>query len=509
MSGTQDFLFWRLAYFFIVEKKYRLIQISEDYREIWLEDTSNKNAQIIRMLRYDLDWGNWLKRDAEHTCIQAEKLRKHFMKRSLNVLNIYVSTYPPVDDYQSVLKSPLAINKGKTIVYNRLMESTDVENGIQQISNFVQQHISISLKDHYEEEDVQYLRDTVLTNAVSRTQEEQRLFDNGKPLFTYILLGIQIIVFLLLEITGGSSNIQNLIRFGAKYNPFIIEGQWWRFITPIFLHIGIIHLLMNSLALYYLGPTIERIYGRIRFLIIYLIAGFTGTLASFLFSSSVSAGASGAIFGCFGALLYLGAIYPKLFFRTMGTNVIVVIIINLVFGYSVSGIDNFGHIGGLVGGFLAAAIVHFPKKKRLTVQVGAFVLTLAISTGGLFIGYHGGNYSPPDVVNSVAQKQINEGNYDAAYELLNEYVSKRKGNADTYFQLSYVEIQLKKYSEAKEHLIQTIKMEPNLPNAHFNLALVYLYEGNKSEAKKEAEKAVKLTDDKKYKDLLNRINQIP
>ncbi|MGV3464841.1 MAG: rhomboid family intramembrane serine protease [Heyndrickxia sp.] len=507
MSGTQDFLFWRLAYFFIVEKKYRLIQISEDYREIWMEDTSNKNAQIIRMLRYDLDWGNWLKRDAEHTCIQAEKLRKHFIKRKLNVLNIYVSTYPPVDDYQSILKSPLAINKGKTILYNRLIESTNVDNGIQQISSFIQQPISISLNEHYEDADVNYLRDTVLTDAVSRSQAERQIFDNGKPFFTYILLGIQVIVFLLLEMMGGSSNTQNLIRFGAKYNPLIIEGQWWRFITPIFLHIGVIHLLMNSLALYYLGPTIERIYGRLRFLIIYLIAGFTGTLASFLFSSSVSAGASGAIFGCFGALLYLGAVYPKLFFRTMGTNVIVVIIINLVFGYSVSGIDNFGHIGGLVGGFLAAAIVHFPRKKRLTVQLGAFLITIALSVGGLLMGFHGGNYSTPDVMNTLAQQKISDGNYDSAYKLLNDYVSKGKGNAVTYFQLSYAEIQLKKYSDAKQHLQKAIKMEPSFPEAHFNLALIYLDEGNKSEAKKEAEKAAQLSDDKKFKDLLDQLNQ--
>ncbi|MBS4173537.1 rhomboid family intramembrane serine protease [Bacillus sp. FJAT-49736] len=507
MSGTQDFLFWRLAYFFIVEKKYRLIQISEDYQEIWLEDTSNKHAQIIRMLRYDLDWGNWLKRDAEHTCIQAEKLRKHFMKRSLNVLNIYVSTYAPVDDYEATIKHPLGINKGKTIVHNRLIESTNVEDGIQQVSSFMQDSISISLKEQYDEADVDYLRNTVLTNAVSQTQEEQQIFNNGKPFFTYILLGIQIIIFLILELMGGSSNTQNLIRFGAKSNLLIIEGQWWRFITPIFLHIGLLHLLMNSLALYYLGTAIERIYGRVRFLIIYLIAGFTGTLASFLFSSSVSAGASGAIFGCFGALLYLGAVYPKLFFRTMGTNVIIVIIINLIFGYSVSGVDNFGHIGGLIGGFLAAAIVHFPKKKRVAVQLGSFLLTLVLSAGFIYMGFHGGSYSTPNVINTLSQKKISDGEYGSAYKLLNDYVSKGKGNASTYFQLSYSEVHLKKYQEAKEHLLTAVKMEPNFAEAHFNLALLYLDEGNKEAARKEAQKAVELTDNEKFKNFLDQLNQ--
>lgn len=116
--------------------------------------------------------------------------------------------------------------------------------------------------------------------------------------------------------------------------------------TPIVLHIGLLHLLMNTLALFYLGSAVERVYGNIRFLFIYLAAGFGGTLASFIFSPTLSAGASGAIFGCFGALLYFGLIYPSLFFRTMGFNILVVLGINLAFGFTIPGIDNAGHIGG-------------------------------------------------------------------------------------------------------------------------------------------------------------------
>ena len=120
-----------------------------------------------------------------------------------------------------------------------------------------------------------------------------------------------------MEMFGSSRNPYLLILFGAKYNPLILEGEWWRLITPMFLHIGLIHLVMNSFALYYLGTAVERIYGRYRFLFIYLFAGFAGTLASFLFSpDSISAGASGGIFGLFGALLFFGillilaAIFP-------------------------------------------------------------------------------------------------------------------------------------------------------------------------------------------------------
>lgn len=113
-------------------------------------------------------------------------------------------------------------------------------------------------------------------------------------------------MFILLEMNGGSTNPYVLLYFGAKYNPAILDGEWWRFFTPMFLHIGFLHLFMNGLSLYYLGTAVESIFGRLRFLIIYLFSGFFGTLASFIFSSHLSAGASGAIFGLFGALLYFG-----------------------------------------------------------------------------------------------------------------------------------------------------------------------------------------------------------
>ncbi|MED1205134.1 rhomboid family intramembrane serine protease [Heyndrickxia acidicola] len=383
-----DFLFWRIVHYFIIEKEYRLIQMSEDQQEIWLENQSNRNAQMVRILRYDLDWGNWMKRDIQQIGVQAENIRRHFGKRDFQMLNLYVSMYPPVDDFEDTLKQPLELDKGRTRVHSILFASDRLSESTKRLSILMKDQLAFSLKENYEDIDIQMIKRTALSHAANQVQEERQLFEFGKPLFTYIFLFIQVVVYFSMTVAGGDTT-QNLIRFGAKVNPLIIDGQWWRFFTPIFLHVSIIHLLMNSLALYYLGPTIEKIFGRSRFLWIYLFAGFTGSLASFLFSNSISAGASGAIFGCFGALLYLGAVYPKLFFRTMGRDVIVVIIINLVFGFTAGGIDNFGHIGGLAGGFLAAAIVHFPKKRKLSTQLAALVITGVITLWMLFIGYHG------------------------------------------------------------------------------------------------------------------------
>nr|WP_267917672.1 rhomboid family intramembrane serine protease [Lederbergia citrisecunda] len=191
-----------------------------------------------------------------------------------------------------------------------------------------------------------------------------------------------------MEASGGTTNTETLIKYGAKYNPLILNGEWWRFVTPMFIHIGFIHLAMNTLALYYLGTAVEKMFGHSRFVFIYLFSGFMGTLASFVFSPSLSAGASGAIFGCFGALLYLGFSYPQIFFRTMGMDVITVIIINLIFGFTTTGIDNAGHIGGLIGGFLATGSVHFPRKQKHKNQL-VFLLSAIMIVGGLFYtGYH-------------------------------------------------------------------------------------------------------------------------
>nr|WP_269757964.1 rhomboid family intramembrane serine protease [Thalassobacillus sp. C254] len=121
----------------------------------------------------------------------------------------------------------------------------------------------------YVSEDVeletQHLIREVKKTAEERTQRERSLFLYGKPILTTILLICILSVYFIVEQQGGSTNITTLIDFGAKYNPAIIDGEWWRLLTAMFLHIGFLHLFMNSLALYFLGGAVERIYGTFRF----------------------------------------------------------------------------------------------------------------------------------------------------------------------------------------------------------------------------------------------------
>lgn len=509
LDFQEDYLFWRLADFLITNQDYRLVQMARNDQELWLENVSNKQAQLIRIVRRNLDWSNWLQRDIEIISSVGERFRKRYLRGELHLINIYVTPYPPVDDYQFLIDKPyLNQESNKTVITTTLLESNQLSNSLKGLSDCLGYQIPIALEKEYDEQDISSLKQIAISHSANKLKKEKAIFENGKPFFTYILLVIQIAVLLVMELNGGSTNSSTLIKFGAKFNPLIIEGQWWRFLTPIFIHIGFLHLIMNSIALYYIGPLVERIYGNFRFILIYLFAGFTGVLASFAFSANLSAGASGAIFGCFGALLYFGLIYPKLFFRTMGMNILVVIGLNLAFGFSVQGIDNAGHIGGLIGGFLASGILYFPKGKKPLLQTAFLVISSAAVFGFLQLGY-GDSTKAVDTHSSfvLAQTYVENGDYDQAYTVLKDVQDNGEKSAELLFLLSYVEIKKGMENEAKDHLLEVIKIDSSFHEAYYNLALVCINEQQLEKAKEYAQKALKLKPEKtEYKDLVKKIN---
>lgn len=372
MMRRQDDLYWSLIYEFVTRHDYQIIRLSDDEREILLDPYKNKEFQIVRLVRMDLDWGSQLQQDIETTAVQIDHIRKQSWKHPIQILNIYITTYPPVDDWEFRIDKPHQF--GQTTLKSVLIDKESGHEGVRFLEKFL--HVPLSIPSENEFIDTNELKVKAILYSNRRIKEEKQIFHFGKPVFTYLFTAIQVFMFMLLEASGGSQNTDTLVKFGAKSNTFIIDGEWWRFITPVFLHIGFLHLLMNTLALVYIGGAVERMYGSGKFLFIYLFAVAAGSIASFALSPSISAGASGAIFGCFGALLYLGISNRKLFFRTIGSNLIFIIGLNLLFGFAVPNIDNAGHIGGLLGGFLAALIVQLPKQNKWGLRLAGIVLSL-------------------------------------------------------------------------------------------------------------------------------------
>ncbi|HIK88923.1 MAG TPA: rhomboid family intramembrane serine protease [Dehalococcoidia bacterium] len=177
-------------------------------------------------------------------------------------------------------------------------------------------------------------------------------------------------MFYLGVLATGGSNTQNLINWGAKFGPYIAEGEYWRLFMPMFLHVGLFHLATNLFGLVIFGSTVEKVFGSVKFSAIYLTAGVMGNAVSYLAGPNPGVGASGAVFGILGAFgMYL--LLNRRILGQMGrqqfTSIGVIVGINVVLGLSTSGIDTAAHFGGLIAGGIVAWLIA-PRQRLFEVE---------------------------------------------------------------------------------------------------------------------------------------------
>lgn len=181
---------------------------------------------------------------------------------------------------------------------------------------------------------------------------------------TFLLLAILCGVFGLSVLLGGSDDPAVLATLGAKVNALVAGGEWWRLVSSVFVHVGWIHLAVNGYALFVLGRLVENALGRRRFLVLFVLSGVAGSLASFVASPPASAGASGAIFGLLGAALASGWKYrrniPPRLLRHLALALVPWLVIALGYGLTSTTVDNAAHIGGLAAGLAFGGLASSP-----------------------------------------------------------------------------------------------------------------------------------------------------
>jgi rhomboid protease GluP len=328
-----------------------------------------------------------------------------------------------------------------------------------------------------------------------------------KPVVTWVLLALILVVFGLETLAGGSTQTEVLVRLGAKVTPLIAAGEYWRLFTAMFLHIGVMHLFFNGYALLVLGTELERLVGWGRFAAIYLLSGLLGSLASYAFSPSVSAGASGAIFGLIGAL----AAFFILHRQALGTwgqrrlaNIAFLIAINLFLGVTQSWIDNWGHMGGLLGGLalgwaLAPRYEVDPVGMRLVDRnslrrywpalVGMGVLLLggtALVTARQVDSYESGLLR--------AEEALQQQDWDAALAELEQVQARHPDQVEAtlYFYLGLVHNYREEPLPAAQAYESALALEPNEAAIRWNLALTYLALQRYDEARQQLEQYLAL-----------------
>ena len=357
---SDDLVVMSLINYFITEKNYNPMIIHGLNDEIWLENL-NEDYKIVRIVSHHIH----NKEQLDFDKFKLSRIVKQVKKKTLSFKVKVLSIYTDLEDDKILSNDDIYINKEEDInnpkltnVFPNIVEKTKAdENGLEY---FIKVTDNINQKNE------------------SKSKIAEKIFSFKKPIVTYSLIFICILVFILMYVLGnGSTDNYTLLVFGANVDTLTKNGDYYRLFTSMFLHIGILHLLCNMYSLYIIGKEVENVFGKVKYLIIYLLSGIAGSILSLAFNhNTICAGASGAIFGLLGALLYFGYYYRTYLGATLTRSIIPVIVLNLIIGFTSSGIDNAAHIGGLVGGILIAMAVGVPDKSNNNNKINGIVLSL-------------------------------------------------------------------------------------------------------------------------------------
>lgn len=319
-----------------------------------------------------------------------------------------------------------------------------------------------------------------------------------RPVTTLVIMAVTVAVYLLMELAGGSQNLDVLLDFGAAYGPYFRHGQYWRAVMPMFLHIGGLHITLNMLALYALGPVLEQVYGYGRYVFLYVTTGIVSALVSMTLSNSVSAGASGAIFGVAGAILVTGFLHreavPLRWRRAFGRGLLFLMLValDLILGFAIPHIDNWGHLGGLGAGMLLALLIPPPAPHSAFQTAGLErpsqdwvwvpVVAVALSMGATFQHYR--------VVRQVDRllaegAQLRARGQDVqARERFEQAAQRQPYDERPHEALGALDLAQNRAADAVREYQRALQLSPDSPRAELGLALAYRQQGDFAQARK-------------------------
>ena len=379
IMDNYDLLVMKIIHYFIVKENYSPIIIKGIEDEIWLENKNNEYS-IVRIVTRKIINKEQYDYDVLKTKHIAKQLKRKLLDFSMNVLSIYLD---------------------KNFYTKEIDNFDDKYIGIVDEDSFLtNEYIKKSYKNmeddfKYEEtgfELVGRITREIEEKNIKEGKEREKFMKNRKPIATYVLILINIIVFILMYLLGnGSEDTQTLINFGANYVVLTKAGEYYRIITSAFLHIGIFHLLINMYSLYIVGTQVEYFYGKVKYLIIYFFSAIMGSLFTVALSSAntVAAGASGAIFGLLGSILYFGVKYRGYIGNSLINQIVPVVILNLIIGFTTPGIGNAAHIGGLIGGYLISMGVGIgiDNREQKSSRVNGIVISVILTIFMIYIGF--------------------------------------------------------------------------------------------------------------------------
>ncbi len=369
--NEKDEMIMKLVHYFVTEEDYTPINVQGAKDEIWLENL-NGPYKIIRINSKYIHNNEQLDLDLFKMNFVIKQIKKKTLSFKMNVLNICLDMGNSVklDDSPNNIQT-LNIPSISELKKNKVMKEL-----FPKIKNMIFKS-NESLKSF---EEIIHITDDINSKTEKENKKYEQVFKPKKIIVTKILIALCLIMYIVSLFVSDSFD-NALVILGANNRGLVLNGEVFRLIAASFLHGNLIHLIVNMYSLWIIGSQVENYIGRWKFLIIYLLSALMGNLMSMVFLGeySLSIGASGAIFGLMGSLLYFGYHYRLYLSNALTSQIIPIIIINLILGFTISGIDNAAHIGGLIGGYLATMIVGIKYKSNKSELINGLIVYIILA----------------------------------------------------------------------------------------------------------------------------------
>ena len=367
----------KLVHYFITEENYNPIVVNGVKDEIWLENSEGP-YRIVRINSNNIFNEEQLSYDYYKINSIVKQIKKKTFSFRVNTLNILLNVNEDLKLEGTKSIQPAVVENENGILN---IEDEKILEAFPDINDKL-------LKDRSGVELIINVTKDINEKTEKENKSYERTFRPKKIVITNILIIMCFIMFGVMCFFDGVNTLVEVktltvLKLGANYGPLVKVGEVWRLITYMFLHAGIIHLLINMYSLFILGTQTETFIGKWKFLIIYLVSGICGGLMSAALTPNVSVGASGAIFGLTGALLYFGYHYRTYLGTALRNQIVPVIGVNLLIGFMMPGIDNACHIGGLIGGILTTMALGVNEKTKLRDRINGIICLL------IYIGFFG------------------------------------------------------------------------------------------------------------------------
>ena len=370
----KNLLTMKLLHYFITEKNYNPIILQGVDNEIWLENLE-EDYKVVRIVSGYIHNNEQFDFDVFKTKRIAKKIKRKTFSLNVKVMSFFL------DMGDNVTKE---LNDDPKLLCINVKNEDDIKKNELIKNNFP----DLSKKLKYTEKGFElFAKITGDINEHNRKDASriEQVFKDKIPYITYFLIALNVIFYIVPILLG---DYQWILNSGCVHGPSIRGGQYYRLLTGMFLHGSIFHIFFNCYALYIIGSQIESFMGKTKYIIIYLFSGIMGSLFSMTFGgATASIGASGAIFGLMGALLYFGYYYRVYLGNVLKSQIIPLILFNLILGFIIPGVDNFGHIGGLVGGLLITRALGVKDKTTTFEKGNGWIMALIFTIFIVYIAF--------------------------------------------------------------------------------------------------------------------------